>query len=87
MQDKCNPSKFTMRDKYSMKSVKNYFVAAIIVALSATASLYLFRSLPHRDAYKDFYANYDPRPSFKRVLDSVYIQSFSSDKESGEKKK
>uniref|UniRef100_A0A1B0B8C3 Uncharacterized protein n=1 Tax=Glossina palpalis gambiensis TaxID=67801 RepID=A0A1B0B8C3_9MUSC len=76
MHDKWNSPKFPMRDTHSMKSLKTCFVA-IMVALSASASLYLFRSLPHKAAYRDFYADYDPPASFKRMLEGVYIQSSS----------
>uniref|UniRef100_A0A1A9ZTH6 Uncharacterized protein n=1 Tax=Glossina pallidipes TaxID=7398 RepID=A0A1A9ZTH6_GLOPL len=77
MHDKWNSRKFPMRDTHSMKLLKTCF-AAIMVALSASASLYLFRSLPHKAAYRDFYADYDPQASLKRMLEGVYIQCSSS---------
>uniref|UniRef100_A0A1A9UV05 Uncharacterized protein n=1 Tax=Glossina austeni TaxID=7395 RepID=A0A1A9UV05_GLOAU len=74
MYDKDNPPKFPMHDMHLVKSLKNC-VAAVAVSLASGALVYMFHSLPRKIAYRNFYADYDPQASFKRMSEGGYLQS------------
>uniref|UniRef100_A0A1A9W1Q0 Uncharacterized protein n=1 Tax=Glossina brevipalpis TaxID=37001 RepID=A0A1A9W1Q0_9MUSC len=74
MYNRDNPPKFPIHDTHLKKSLK-HCVIALAVSLTSGAMLYMLHNIPRKMAYRNFYADYDPQSSFKRMAEGGYLQS------------